>query len=46
MIPEFGIDKELPAGQTTAVEFTPNKAGTHRFTCPMGMYDGQLVVEE
>lgn len=41
---EFGISRSLPAFKTTAVEFTPRKAGEFTFTCGMGMLRGKLVV--
>ena len=41
----FGIDQQLPAFQTTAVEFTPQEAGEYRFRCGMNMLKGLLVVE-
>lgn len=46
VFPEFGIKRFLPAHQKTAVEFTPEKAGTYEFTCGMSMLRGQLTVEE
>lgn len=46
VIPEFGIRRFLPAFQKTAVEFTPQKAGTFDFTCGMSMLRGKLTVEE
>jgi membrane fusion protein, copper/silver efflux system len=41
----FGIRKKLPAFKTTAVEFTPTKAGTFRFACGMDMVEGKLIVK-
>lgn len=41
---DFGIARPLPAFQTTAVEFTPDRAGEFTFTCGMGMLRGTLVV--
>lgn len=41
---DFGIARELPAYQTTAVEFTPEKAGEFTFACGMNMLRGKLVV--
>ena len=32
-LPIFGVNVNLPAGTTTAVTFTPNKAGTYYFWC-------------
>jgi plastocyanin domain-containing protein len=42
-----GIAKTtLPLGQTVEVAFTPDKAGTFRFGCAMGMHiGGELIVE-
>ncbi|HWC72648.1 MAG TPA: cupredoxin domain-containing protein [Gemmatimonadales bacterium] len=42
---EFGIDQQLPAFQTTAIEFTPEKPGEYPFRCGMNMLKGLLVVE-
>jgi plastocyanin domain-containing protein len=46
VIPDFGIRRFLPAFEKTAVEITPRQAGTHEFTCGMGMLRGRLIVEE
>ncbi len=43
---DFGVAKPLPAFKTTAVEFTPQKAGEFTFTCGMNMLRGRLIVEE
>jgi Cu+-exporting ATPase len=43
---EFGIRRSLPAFKTTAVEFTPEKAGEFPFTCGMSMLHGTLIVED
>ncbi len=43
---DFGVAKPLPASKTTAVEFTPQKAGEFTFTCGMNMLRGRLIVEE
>ncbi len=42
---DFGIARDLPAFQTTTIEFTPDKAGEFTFTCGMNMMRGKLVVE-
>ena len=42
---DFGIARDLPAYKTTAIEFTPDKAGEFSFTCGMNMLHGKLVVE-
>jgi plastocyanin domain-containing protein len=41
----FGIDQQLPAFQTTAIEFTPDQPGEYAFRCGMNMLKGLLVVE-
>jgi cytochrome c oxidase subunit 2 len=48
----FGIEQELKEGETTAIEFTADRAGTFRFACShvcgfghRGM-KAELVVEE
>ena len=43
-IRDFGVAKYL-ATEKDYVEFTPNKKGTFRFACSMGMGTGTLVVE-
>ena len=40
----LGITKELKA-EKTVVAFTPKKAGTIAFACPMGMYKGSVNVK-
>lgn len=42
---DFGIARDLPAFKTTAIEFTPHKAGEFTFTCGMNMMRGKLIVE-
>ena len=44
--PDFGIRKYLPTGQRTAIELTPNAAGTYPFTCGMSMLRGSLIAED
>ncbi len=41
----FGINQQLPAFQTTSVEFTPKEPGEYPFRCGMNMLKGLLVVE-
>lgn len=41
----FGVRRELPAFETTAVEFTPLEPGEYEFTCGMNMMRGRVVVE-
>ena len=45
VIADFGIRTYLPAHRTTAVSFTPT-AGTHEFTCGMGMVRGTIIAEQ
>jgi plastocyanin domain-containing protein len=42
---DFGIARDLPAHQTTSVEFTPDRAGEFTWTCGMNMLRGKLVVQ-
>jgi plastocyanin domain-containing protein len=42
---DFGIARDLPAFETTPVEFTPERTGEFTFTCGMNMMRGKLVVE-
>ena len=42
---QFGIDRVLPAFQTTTIEFTPPEPGEYPFRCGMSMLKGLLVVE-
>ncbi len=44
VFPDFQINRELPAFQTTIIEFTPDKPGTFTFSCGMNMYRGQLII--
>ena len=41
---DFGIARDLPAFKTTAIEFTPDKAGEFTFVCGMNMMRGKLIV--
>jgi len=43
-IKDFGIAKNLPT-PNDYIEFTPDKKGTFRFACSMGMGYGTLIVE-
>lgn len=42
---DFGIVRDLPAFETTSIEFTPDKEGEFTFACGMNMLRGKLVVE-
>ena len=41
---QFGIDRQLPAFETTDIEFTPTEPGEFPFRCGMSMLKGLLVV--
>ncbi|MFH1105726.1 MAG: cupredoxin domain-containing protein, partial [Candidatus Aenigmatarchaeota archaeon] len=45
VIPDFGIRKVVSSGDNV-IQFTPDKSGTFQFSCSMGMYRGQIIVEE
>lgn len=42
VIPSLGIQKTLPETGTTMVDLPPQKAGTLKYTCSMGMYRGEI----
>lgn len=44
IIPDLNI-RSVVTGNSTILSFTPNKTGKIPFTCSMGMYWGQFVVE-
>ena len=41
----LGINQDLPAFQTTAVEFTPREPGDYPFRCHMDMLHGRVVAQ-
>lgn len=41
---DFGIVQDLPAFETTVIEFTPDEPGEFAFACGMNMMRGKLVV--
>jgi len=46
VLPDYGIQKELPLNQTVAITFTPKKQGELHYGCAHGqMIAGVLVVE-
>ncbi len=45
LFPDFDKSAQLPEGQDTVVEFTPEKPGEYGFQCRMGMLRGKLIVE-
>ena len=41
----LGLTRELPAFQTTPVEFTPGEPGDYPFRCHMNMLHGRVVAQ-
>jgi plastocyanin domain-containing protein len=41
----FGIDQQLPAFQTTTIQFTPATPGDYVFRCGMSMLKGRVVAQ-
>jgi plastocyanin domain-containing protein len=46
VLPDFGIRKFLPREEKTAIELTPEAAGSYDFTCGLSLLRGRLIVEE
>ena len=46
LFPELGIEREVAAGETVTVEFTPTKSGELNFTCGMKMMKGKIIVTQ
>lgn len=44
VIPGFGIRKQFTPSDNI-LRFTPDRAGTFNFSCPMGMGRGKIIVE-
>ncbi|HXG86165.1 MAG TPA: cupredoxin domain-containing protein, partial [Pyrinomonadaceae bacterium] len=45
VFPSLNIKKNLPVGKPVTVKITPDKSGDIAFTCGMGMYKGNIVVQ-
>jgi plastocyanin domain-containing protein len=45
LLPSLRIHRDLPAFETTSVEFTPTEPGEIEFTCGMSMMRGRIVVQ-
>lgn len=45
VIPSLKINEIVPENDPLVINFTPKKAGKIPFTCSMGMYYGELIVE-
>lgn len=46
VIPDLNKKAIVPTSGSTTITFTPTKVGKINFTCSMGMYNGQFIVEE
>ncbi len=44
VIPAFGVNKNLPAFKSTAVDFLAEEPGEYEFSCGMGMLHGRILV--
>ncbi len=44
VIPDLGVD-EVSSSPSDKIQFTPDKKGTFKFRCGMGMGNGILIVE-
>ena len=45
VIPDLNIRKVVRLGEWTTINFTPQKVGKISFTCSMGMYYGEFIVQ-
>ncbi|MEI6039759.1 MAG: sulfite exporter TauE/SafE family protein [Candidatus Berkelbacteria bacterium] len=45
VIPSLKVNKVVPEKEPLIIKFTPTKLGKIPFTCSMGMYQGEFVVE-
>jgi len=43
LFPDFGISRQLPAGETVTIDIDAPEAGEYEFACQMGMLRGKLV---
>ncbi len=46
VMPDFGINQEIPAFATTAVTIRPERPGEYGFACGMNMVHGVVIVKE
>ncbi|MCC6731428.1 MAG: heavy metal translocating P-type ATPase [Chthonomonadales bacterium] len=44
VIPDFGVNRDLPAFEVTPIQIKPDRPGDFAFTCGMGMYRGEIHV--
>lgn len=45
VIPDLEVRENIPLGGSIKISFTPQKAGKIGFTCSMGMYYGEFIVQ-
>jgi len=45
VIPDLNIREIVRLGESAKITFTPQKAGKIAFTCSMGMYYGEFIVQ-
>jgi plastocyanin domain-containing protein len=45
LFPDFDVSRELPSGETVAVELEAPPPGEYEFACQMGMLRGKLVAK-
>lgn len=43
VFPDFGISRQLPAGETVTIDIDALEPGDYEFACQMGMLRGKLV---
>lgn len=45
LLPDFAVDRGLPAFETTAIEFTPREPRDYPFSCGLGIMKGRVVAQ-
>ncbi len=45
VFPSLNISRNLPVGKSVTIKITPAKTGEIAFSCGMGMYKGNIVVQ-
>jgi plastocyanin domain-containing protein len=45
LFPDFDVSRELPSGETVAIELEAPPPGEYEFACQMGMLRGRLVAK-
>lgn len=45
LFPDFDVSRELPSGETVAVELEALSPGEYEFACQMGMLRGKLIAK-